>query len=80
MGLWRGIYKLMGMYDNYPETIPQDNINKKNMMIKELKSVFERHHIYKNKILFDLCVLQLKLMNSKKNTLDMLVNLNIKLL
>ena len=41
MGLWRGVYKLLGIYNSYPETIPQDNINKKNMMIKELKTVFE---------------------------------------
>lgn len=80
MGLWRGVYKLLGIYNSYPETIPQDNINKKNMMIKELKTVFEKHHIYKNKINFDLCVLQLKMKHSKKNTLDMLVNLNIKLI
>jgi hypothetical protein len=79
MGFWRGAYQFFGIYDRYPEKIEQQDIDNKNNMIIELKQKFEEHIIYKNKLKYDLVCLQLKMMHSK-NTLDMLVNLNIKLI
>lgn len=79
-GIWRSIYKIFGIYNWYPETISEEHINLKNKMLEELKQVHESHFQYKNKLKYDMCILQLKLINSKTNTLDMLVNLNIKLL
>jgi hypothetical protein len=78
--IWRSIYKFCGVYDWYPEKIPEEQINLKNKMLEELKQVHESHFQYKNKLKYDNVIHQLKLINSKTNTLDMLVNLNIKLI
>jgi hypothetical protein len=80
MGFWRGLYKALYIYDWYPEKIPEKNINLKNKMLEELKQVYESHFQYKNKLKYDMCILQLKLINSKNSTLKMLLNLNIKLI
>ena len=79
-GIWRLIYKTLYIYDWYPEKIEQQEINNKNNMLIELKQLFEKHETYENKLKFDLVCLQLKMMYSKKNTLKMLINLNVKLL
>ena len=79
-GIWRSIYKFCGVYNWYPEKISEENINLKNKMLEELKQVHETHFQYKNKLKYDIVVLQLKLVNSKKNTLNILLNLNVKLL
>lgn len=78
--IWRNLYYFFGIYDRYPEKISEENINLKNKMLEELKQVHELHFQYKNKLKYDMCVLELKLINSKKNTLQMLLNLNIKLI
>lgn len=92
--IWRNLYYFFGIYDRYPEKISEENINLKNKMLEELKQVHELHFQYRYKLKYDMCILQLsasfqgatktqralKLINSKTNTLDMLVNLNIKLL
>ena len=80
MGFWRSIYKSLYIYDWYPEKIEQQEINNKNNMLIELKQLFEKHETYENKLKFDLVCLQLKMMYSKKNTLNILLNLNVKLL
>ena len=80
MGFWRSIYKTLYIYDWYPEKIPQENINLKNKMLKELKKVHELHFQYRNKLKYDNVILQLKLINSKKDTLKILLNLNVKLI
>ena len=79
MGFWRMIYYALGVYDYYPENIPEKNIRKKQEMLKELKKVFERHYKYENKIKFDNCILQLQLTN-KSSTFEKLINKNIGLL
>ena len=80
MGWWRSLYKALYIYEWYPEKIPEKNINLKNKMLEELKQVHESHFQYKNKLKYDMCVLELKLINSKKDTLKMLLNLNVKLI
>jgi len=78
-GFWRTIYYYLGIYDYYPENIPKENIKRKEETIKELKKVFEKHHLYKNKIKFDEVLLQLILTN-KSATFDDLIKKNIGLL
>ena len=79
-GIWRSIYKLLYIYDWYPEKVEQQDITNKNNMIIELKQLFEQHETYKNKLKFDLVCLQLKMIHSKNKTLQFLIEKNIKLI
>ena len=78
-GWWRLLYKALGIYNYYPEHIPEQNIKRKQGMLQELKEIFERQKMYENKIKFDNVLLQLQLTN-KTATFEQLIKKNICLL
>jgi len=78
-GLWRFLYKTLGIYDQYPENIPDKNIKLKTKMLQELKEIFEENHKFYYKLQYNSCVLQLQLTN-KNMTFDDLIKKNIGLL